>query len=146
VKCSHRSRIPPKGQRIWATTPCPRLFKVALLDLTVPVASQELGESVPIPAIVSVAVAAADGENSNWEARLIDSRSVGCKIAYLGAHHHRAAIVLSTPQPHPFQGSRRTLSPPTSHLARYGDLEMMLCGCRDRTVPPRPLRYVYQFL
>jgi len=47
----------------------PRRFKVALLDMKVPVALNEWDESFPIPAIVSLAVAAAGGGNSNWEAR-----------------------------------------------------------------------------
>ena len=51
--------------RARSAQPCSRLFKVVLLDMKVPVALHELDESVPIPAVVSVAVAAAGGGNSN---------------------------------------------------------------------------------
>ena len=132
--------------RARSAQPCSRLFKVVLLDMKVPVALHELDESVPISAVVSVAVAAAGGGNSNWEARLHRQqvRRLQDRLPRGSSSlcRHRAVY----PPPHPLQGARRTPSPPTSHLARHGGRAMMLRGGRDGTVPPRPLRYVYQFL
>jgi len=46
---------------------------------------------------------------------LIDSRSVGCKMAYLEAHRHRDAIMLSTSPP-PTSGSQKdTCAPDQSY-------------------------------
>ena len=133
----HRSLLPPLS--------C--LVKVALLDMKASFALHEMDEGAATPVRVSEAVAAVLVEIENWQTcpdrqlvrRVHDHLPRGSSPSC----RHRSVYPSSPPTAGCVE---RTPSPPTRYLEQRGSHPMMLRGSRDRSVPPRPLRYVCQYL
>ena len=133
----HRSLLPPLS--------C--LVKVALLDMKALFALHELDESAATPVRVSEAVAAVLVERANWQT--CSDQQLVCPV-----HDHlpwgsspscrHRSVYPSSPPTAGCVG--RTPSPPTRCLEQRGRHPMILRGSRDRSVPPRPLRYKCQYL
>jgi len=124
-----------------------RLVKVALLYLKASLALHELDESAATPVRLSEAVAAVLVERENWQTGP-DRQQVRRVHDHLPRGSSPSCRHLSVYPSSPTTAGcvGRTPSPPNRYLEQRGRHPMMLRGGRDRSVPPRPLRYVCQFL